>query len=217
MFNNPIIRKKLFGTDKLSEIVILTPIKDLFLGLFMGHEAIEERKHCWWTNKDIDIFGKRISFIKIPPGNAIIDAIASLDSPKLVFLIGYCGGISANLNIGDLVWVKKAVFLNNSFLSGFKISDSNVKKTILYHVDTFCEQNQEFISSLKKKEINCIDMETFLLYKRCEKRKIKCVSILIATDLPYVKPFYTIDDTDEKKVKEAYKKVEEAITNAVSQ
>jgi hypothetical protein len=60
-------------------------------------------------------------------------------------------------------------------------------------------------------------METFLLYKRCEKQKIKCVSILIATDLPYVKPFYTIDDTDEKKVKEAYKKVEEAITNAVSQ
>jgi len=215
LLQNVLIRKKLFGIEDLSEIIIMTPIRDIYEKVLSRYKLIERLTNGWWNHKRIQLKEKKISFVKISQGHAVLDTLNCFDTAKKVILLGFCGGNSDFLEIGDVICPNDASSREGVVKRNFNFNFVGVKQGKLMHVNTFCEQNEFFLNLVKTNKISCVDMETFFLYSECLRKNIECCSLLITTDLLATRPFYLTDQNDFKKVHNAYRTFEEAVSYVV--
>ncbi len=210
------VRYTFFGREDISKRVIITPLSSLYNSLFEEYPAAKET-HGWWNSKDIGVDGKSISVLKVPQGYSILDALASLESPEKIVLMGYAGGNSGKVGIGSIVYPTSALrgdaLVNVQEPMEREIPDS-VHKGKLIHADTFLEQDEKFIERMHQEGISCVDMETFLLYSAARKNNYGAHSFLIISDLIDKKPFYEASLSDMEKIRSSYGPLEKLVVNA---
>ena len=215
LLRNDRIRKRFFGTSEISPVVILTPITALY-DIFESYPKVNETKG-WWQQKEVVLNKKKTSLIKIPQGNSVIDVIESLDEIEKVIFMGYAGGLSNNVDIGNILCPHTALFEN---LSGYRTNTQNfngynVNEGKVMLTNSFFEQDQQFIDMAKSNNVVGVDMETYLVYSRCNAKNILVDSFLIVTDLIDKKQFYMTTDEDLSLVDKSYKPLEELVINAI--
>ncbi|MBU0460888.1 MAG: hypothetical protein KJ771_08855 [Nanoarchaeota archaeon] len=216
MSRDNLIRRTLFGRETLSDIVILTPITDIYNNLFQSHELVRQTKG-WWYSKDFRAENRLISFVKTPQSYPIVDAVRALDSPEKVFFVGYAGGNSNKVEVGEVMCPQEAVSdtyiarMTNQACINYNINHGRI---LLVH--NLLGQDDSLIERMKKEHIHAVDMETYIVYSECNRRGIDVASFLVITDLIDTKPFYMIGPEEYTLVRRSYEGIKNMICGAIN-
>jgi hypothetical protein len=210
-----LIRRTLFGRETLSDIVILTPITDIYNNLFQSFELVYQAKG-WWHSKDLWVENRSISFVKTPQSYPIVDAVLALDSPENIIFVGYAGGNPDEVEVGEIMCPKEAVSeddiakMTNQACMGYNV---NHGRTLL--VQNLLGQDDSLVERMKKEHIQAVDMEAYLVYSECNRRSIDVASFLVITDLIGTKPFYMIGPEEYSLVRRSYEGIKNMICGAI--
>jgi hypothetical protein len=197
------IRKTLFGTECIADKVILTPLSEIFHNTLVDI-PVESESFGWWNVKNLRFGNGLVSYIKFPQGYAVIDALsaANMHGSKAI-LLGYAGGNSEMVNIGDVLCPTSAHNGDFAYYSSLPLPFSP-KVGSLAHSNTFYEQDDQFIEQMRRDNHSCVDMETFLFYMHADRLGIKAASALVISDLVDSRPFYMVDEADKESVRKSF-------------
>jgi len=211
MFDRKGACKTFFGVPRLGKIVVVTPLSLIYKKLFYNSRIIRKTSG-WWNHKEISLDKKKLSIVKIPQGESIVDLINCTTQTKLMILVGFCGGNPMKTEIGDLICPNEVISREAGY---HKIKTKNLGNEIVLFTRNFSEQGRETITFMKKNEISGIEMESYLLFKHCKKRKIKPYALLIVSDLVNKIPFYKMTLAQSKKIWGKFKLVEDKIKDEI--
>ncbi|MFC1645582.1 hypothetical protein ACFL2Y_00165 [Candidatus Omnitrophota bacterium] len=207
--------KRLFAVDAkdVKEDVVVTPF--LNLEYFTKNKGSKINKGFIFEV----LTEKYFSVVKTGVGSTFVgDCVVYLkDTPcKRLYFIGSCGVIS-NFNIGDLVIVNKAlawesfsevlghnpshhfISTENEIAKKFLALNSGIKKANLATLGSLSLQ-KEVSSSLKKQEIDIIDMEASSFFSATKYFRLQGLALLYATDIIASKPFSRDLDKKESEI-----------------
>jgi len=204
MFNKEKAFKVFFGKSKLPEgLVILTPISKIYKKIKTQYPLIEKSKG-WWQRAKVCIDSAPVTILKIPQGSCIKDCLKTFDYKKIkkVIFLGFCGSLSQNIKIGEIVTPKTAIFRNFEVVLRIQLE----KK---YRIETVSSiiLDQVYFKKLLENKINLLDMETYFLYDWGEKHNVKVISILIVTDQPISLPFFLCKRKELKIINKSISKI----------
>lgn len=211
MFNKEKACEKFFGSSNLGDILIITPITLIYDSLFKTYENIIHTSG-WWNHKMINLNSKSISILKIPQGYSILDVLECIDKKDKIIFLGFCGGNSKKTEIGSIICPTQAIFLDNGC---FKVDLGEENNSSVLFVRNFSEQDHNIVDFVLKNNIDCVDMETYLLFKHCQKKNTKPLSILIVSDLIDSLPFYELSKEQEAKIMSDFMHVEDIIKDEI--
>lgn len=187
----------------------MTPISKLFeniYGQMFELEKLDGWYKCAIGKSKTD---RKIMAIKTYPGNSVVDPIISFNEEKpFIIHLGYCGGLSSSVDIGDIVVPVESYFANDSriYRSLFKNNMvMSVDKSIKLSRNITVESILREISSLENilPNTSSVDQETSYLYRESVGLSL---SMMIVSDLPLRMPFYTIGKTETQKIENGIKK-----------
>jgi nucleoside phosphorylase len=199
------IQKTLFGKSLSSiDTLILAPIQPLF-DEFSTY--FTEQYQGWWSTGRVNS-SKKILVVKSPIGTHIADAIVYAPSVKNIFLVGYCGAITKNLQVGDIFSCTRAFDKTGNNLNAKSTLPPIQKAGDIYLVDNFYSQeDQKFIQFLNEMNISCVDMETKIVFDAAKRKNPNSCAYgasHIITDT-ISKPFYEASVDDLKMIRKQTK------------
>lgn len=122
----------------------------------------------------------------------VIECFLENNSIGSSIAIGFCGGVNENLEVGDVLIAKEAVYCNslaysnkelaNNVLSSLRACNAYLARTET--IDSIEIENRHFLERLKAKRVDAIEMETFRLFAKSNKLKKPTASVLIVSDIP---------------------------------
>ncbi|MFC1709643.1 hypothetical protein ACFL2J_06285 [Candidatus Omnitrophota bacterium] len=214
--------RKLFGVNKneIRQDVIVTPF--LNLEYFLRNKGSRINRGFLFEV----LTEKYFSVVKTGVGSTFVgDCIVYLkDTPcKRLYFIGSCGVIS-KFNIGDLIIVNKGLawesfsrilnrkntynFINaeNKLLRKFLSLNKDIKKANSASLGSLSLQD-EILHSLRKKEINIVDMEVSAFLSAAKYFKLPGLALLYVTDAVTNKPFFRdLNKKEREAIKSSRKK-----------
>lgn len=194
------ILKTFFGVSEIPDRIIATPISSIFSEF--GKYIRNPNQYNGWWECTMGVVDDDVMLIKCHPGSTIIDITKAITSPdRRILFSGYCGGLSSNLKIGDIVIAAESVIEGDgNYGCGFslpydrdEISEMKVCRNI--SVKSILDETREGLSGF-----DTVDMETGHVYKIFEGERI---STMVVTDLPWEKPFYELESKEKDLVREA--------------
>ncbi len=193
-----------FGAFELPKgYVILTPINKIYEKIKAHYPLIEETKG-WWKRTKIKVNSNPVTILKVPLGSHIKDCFEIFVPSRIrkIILLGFCGALNQNLQVGEVVIPKTAV------LEKLKIN-SLVKLEIKYKIATTSQMilGSKFLKKFQDDKIDIIDMETYYLYEWGRKKNIPVISILLVTDKPFSLPFFDCSQPELLKIRKGIKDV----------
>jgi|SRR3989344_1617419 len=191
---------KLRGVEK----VIIIPIRPIY-NLFKKRNIREYKG--WWNNFYLK---KNTLVVNAPIGAHIEDTVYYLpDIVKEVLLIGYCGSISRSINVGAVV---SCIYASDGkdIIKSKSILPKSEKVRVL-QVSSLSKQTPSFLLRSRKK-YDCLDMETYTVFKICNKKGINASAFYIVTD-DLEKPFFDVDKKDLNNIHVSSKKLVKKIEN----
>jgi hypothetical protein len=198
--NNDIL-SKFFGKNDLKiDFMILCPINTLYYKLCSRLNGIV----CKAGFFEYLIIKNNLCFLKgngilvsSPQGWSCADLIYASPA-KRVLLVGYAGGISSKVAIGEVVEVVEAIDENKHFI-GYPLG--NFKKVVASYSPCLLGQFAELgVQKATKLCADVIDMETLPCFYAADIKGIFFSSLLCITDLPQKEPFYKINDISIRNI-----------------
>lgn len=186
------IQRLWFGKSNIAEALLLTPIQSMYKEL-LNLSSEKEEYGGWYAASLIKINNNNYFLAKIPMGKPAEDITKIFNPKQAVHLLGYCGGLETNLNIGDMVQDE-----DNHLLI------PEAKKLKIQTMNGLLDNNY-----LAKSE--AVDMENELFKKTYDTYS----SYFIISDLPRKKAFYNITKNDRKKIYASQTKLIEKIGGAL--
>lgn len=210
---------KLFGIKpkEIKEDVIITPF--LNLEYFRTSKRNKISKGLLFEV----LTEKYFSVVKTGVGSSFVgDSVVYLkDTPcKRLYFVGSCGAVS-NCKVGELVIADKAMawesfseilghspshfFINahNQIFRNFLWLNSDIKKVNLATLGSLSLQDK-ILYSLKKQEIDVVDMEASAFFSATKYFKLPSIALLYVTDIISSRPFFRdLNKKDRKIIKES--------------
>lgn len=211
--------QKLFAVKPkdIKEDVIITPF--LNLEFFSSSKGNKINKGFLFEV----LTEKYFSVVKTGLGSSFVgDVVVYLkDTPcKRIYFIGSCGAVS-DCKVGELVVVDKAMawesfseilghdpshfFINahNQLSRSFLWSNSDIKKVNLATLGSLSLQ-EKVLHSLRKEEIDVVDMEASALFSAIKYFKLSGIALLYVTDVISMRPFFReLSKRDRRIIKES--------------
>jgi len=171
--------KSLLGNKHQKPIQAWTPFRSLFL--IADTDTIVTR--CYFGGPNIA---------------ALVEELSAFGVHEFV-LWGYCGGISNDITIGDLLIAKGALrqdgvsyhYLDNAddfvFTDWFqawheKAGAFSIRPAMIWSCDALYRETKNKISSFRKMGIHGVEMETASFYAVCKAKKLKGIAFLVVSD-----------------------------------
>lgn len=159
----------------------------VFLG-FNAEEVLPQKRLEELAEKNIYPFstpcgkesGKAIE--KFLQDNPITRAVA----------IGFCGGISGNIEVGDVLIPSEAAHYNSIAFPDENLANAVLLETKEYipryaakieTVDSTRIENCYFLDRIRKKGTDGVDMELFRFLAKCNKAKVEAAAAFIVSDI----------------------------------
>lgn len=209
------IIKTLIGDVPPKETAIITPLTEIYLEINSCFRVKDESDLGWWKSKICNVEeGLEVLVTKVPQGPPLIDYVIALnDRVKNLFLLGFCGGINQDLNIGDIVLSTEAFYEGNFeksiFATNFVSSKISAKNVVSGRTGTslsFLSEDFNFLRDMRKIGIIALDMETYFMYKFCNLYDINAASLMIVSDVLGKKRFFELNRDDKHAIKSGIKK-----------
>lgn len=204
-------RKALFGTslDGVTSI-LLTPIQSIYV-LFLKFAKTACRG--WWSTGYLN---QNTVIVGCPTGKYAGDSVYYAPKVRNILFLGLCGSCNPGIRVGDLFSAESAQLGDDIIQASNVINE--FKKGRIYQVETLHEEEDEsFAATLKDNGIDCVDMETYSIFKLARTKAQNFGSLYIVSDNLVNKPFYQLDNQDLIKIGAAseimVKKVLEDIVN----
>ena len=169
------------------EHFILTNIQPIYEGL-ISHCATYNSAKGFYHSVAFDYLDKSYRFIKITPGNVIIDVLKVLNTKaKSVTFIGLAGSLHSKYKIGDIVLPR---FVSNyTSLKSKKVLNKHEISPIRICQVNGLVQHVSFYTKLLSRGIDLVDMESY--YLTCHTTKKAVLQFIgIVSDMPLSMPFY---------------------------
>jgi uridine phosphorylase len=129
---------------------------------------------------------------------ALVEELSAFGVREFI-LWGYCGGISDDIEIGDLLIAEGALrqdgvsyhYLDNTddyvFTDWFpkwheKAALSGIRPAVIWSCDAIYRETKNKISSFKKMGIHGVEMETASFYAVCKAKKLRGITFLVVSD-----------------------------------
>jgi len=178
--------------EEVREIIRITGRRKIFEGLPFNAFSLPHSSHLLTVAETgLGFENARRVFLRM----------VERELPDAVFSLGYCGALSHQASVGDVIWASKVCLIEEQNLQSLPLSDSlklfeKVSSRIPVRAGTFITMKEWM---LKKELIPFVgseitlpvcDMETFALARLCEDRRLpffamRAVSDGADTDLPF--------------------------------
>ena len=129
---------------------------------------------------------------------ALVEELSAFGVREFV-LWGYCGGISDDISIGDILIAEGALrqdgvsyhYLNSTeefvyslwFLKWRKTAmTSGIRPALIWSCDALYRETKNKIDSYKKMKIHAVEMEVASFYAVCNTKKLKGIAFLVVSD-----------------------------------
>lgn len=130
---------------------------------------------------------------------ALVEELSAFGVREFV-LLGYCGGISDDISIGDTLIAEGALrhdgvsyhYLNGNdefvFSSWFLkwrniVAKSGIVPSLIWSCDALYRETKDKINRHKKMGVKAVEMETASFYAVCKAKKLKGIAFLVVSDL----------------------------------
>jgi purine-nucleoside phosphorylase len=187
----------------ISEIVIL-PVVGMIINKFTKRLFDLKEKGKIYKGK---IKGKTTTIVPMtmgaPAAAVIMEALHETKS-KYIIKVDFCGGLSSDMKVGDIVLADKAVCgdgttphydpnaeiisanqdLLNLLSDYLTQKDIEFKKGTIYTTDAIFRETEDLLTKARNKKAIAIDMETSALYLLGELYGKKVISINVVSDIP---------------------------------
>lgn len=193
--------KKSFAELKLPQRAIITfNIGDAKSLLTNSHyqrlKAWESFRNLFWIADSKTIVIR--SYFGGPNIAALVEELSAFGVREFV-LWGYCGGISDDVSIGDLLIAKGALrddgvsyhYLNNDdefvytnwFVKWQKTAAlSGITPSLIWSCDALYRETRKKINAYKDKGIHGVEMEVASFYAVCKAKRLKGIAFLVVSD-----------------------------------
>lgn len=130
---------------------------------------------------------------------ALVEELSSFGVSEFV-LWGYCGGISDDISIGDLLMAEGALrhdgvshhyliddgeFVYSGWFARWRktAKASGITASLVWSCDALYRETRKKISLCKKMGIHAVEMEVASFYAVCKAKKLKGIAFLVVSDL----------------------------------
>jgi len=130
---------------------------------------------------------------------ALVEELSAFGVREFV-LLGYCGGISGDISIGDVLIAEGALrhdgvsyhYLNSNdefvysswFLKWRKIAvTSAIVPSLIWSCDALYRETKDKIKRHRRMGIHAVEMEIASFYAVCKAKKLKSIAFLVVSDL----------------------------------
>ncbi len=178
------IQRLWFGVVEIEMPLIVLPVQGMHQELLKTYKPKQELGG-WYNPSIISLNATDYLVMQIPMGRASNDLVKVIKSPNPVYMLGYCGGLNPNLQIGDIVQDTD----NHINISGFK-------EVRIQTVDGLLDGRYS-------ENCDAVDMENELFKKQIENYS----GYFVVSDLPYTKPFFEVTQLDKERIKKSQTKL----------
>ncbi len=184
MNNRNKIQKLWFGIGGIEMPLIVSSVPGIHKELLKTYKPKQELGG-WYNPSIISIGSTDHLVMQIPMGRASEDLAKVIECSNPIYMLGYCGGLNSNFQIGDIV------------------QDIDNPMKIPY----FKEGRVQTVNGLLDKKYSegsdVVDMENEFYKKHLENYS----GYFIVSDLPLSRPFFDITQLDKKRIKQSQTKL----------
>ncbi len=178
------IRKLWFGVDKIELPLLVTPLPGIKQELLRSYE-LQQELGGWYNPSVISLNNNSYLLMEVPRGRASEDIAKAIESSKPVYMLGYGGGLSPDLQIGDIVQDSD----NSVFILEFR-------RVRIQTVDGLLDKKYSEDSEV-------VDMENDFYKKHLDNYS----GYFVVSDLPHSRPFFNITQLDKRKIRQSQTKL----------
>ena len=178
------IQKLWFGIEEVTMPCIVSPVPGIYKELLREYKP-NQKLQGWYAPSIISLGSTDYLVMQIPMGGASEDIAKVIGPSNPTYMMGYCGGLSPDFQIGDIVQD-----IDNS------VNISCFKEGRIQTVDGLLDKRYSECSDL-------VDMENDFYKKHLENYS----SYFIVSDLPLSRPFFDITQLDKKRIKQSQTKL----------
>lgn len=179
----PEIRRCLFGASELVPRAIFTPIPSIYAGL-CGEKPPAAG---WWPVRKC----QNALAVLTPQSTSIIDAIACLEPDSEILFVGLAGSLGS-LAVGDIVEPRLAILDGGTT---HRSSSMNSRFPAAVVGGAMCLADSYGRTGRCQSGIDCIDIETAIVFATAEQQDKTAAALLLITDVIATDPFYRVDAT----------------------
>jgi hypothetical protein len=191
------VSKTFWGEEVVGSNILLDPTGMFFSYLEINNQLINVTRG-WFRKGVVNISEDKVfnkwTILTCMQGVQIADCIRVLvDKNRHMMLLGFAGGIN-NVDIGDIVLCDTVLSRNLSesytLSTDDKIQNEICRGTVA-STDSMLSETEELVLSLTESGVVAVDLESFTFAMHTNNNVASNGVVLLITDRPQDKPFYT--------------------------